>query len=98
MMDITFNTKRLYTEEGQVIRATTQPDGSVKFHDFSRMVGGTIKAPDPRLAFLTEDETPHAFMTRVMQCYDQGRFEGTWIFAEGMPRRDDAMPITSFRT
>lgn len=39
-MQITFNTKRLYTKEGQVITARLYEKGLVDFYDQSRLIAG----------------------------------------------------------
>jgi hypothetical protein len=44
-MRTVWNTKRLYTEDGQIIVAETQADGTVLFNDVSRMIGGRLKKP-----------------------------------------------------
>lgn len=40
----TWNTGRLYTRAGQIMVAEMQPDGSILFHDTSRMIAGRIAA------------------------------------------------------
>ena len=84
-MDVFFNTYRLYTKEGQVIRARREPDGSILFADFSRQCDGRIKKP------MIEDSTEYGFVDRVMNAYDRGTYErdkGSWEFLmlEGRPK------------
>lgn len=43
MKTIEFNTGRMYTTEGQFIKATLHDDGMVTFMDHSRMVDGEFK-------------------------------------------------------
>lgn len=67
MINITFNTSRLYTKSGQIISASFDPETSViKFVDHSRMCEGqftTIKK-------ITEDD-PFTFAKHVMFVYDR---------------------------
>lgn len=70
-MDIHFNTGRLYTKEGQVIRAVWDKDKEVvHFADFSRAINGTIQAPERAITF----RTPGGLAAWVMERYDRGEY------------------------
>lgn len=64
--DITFNTGRLYTKEGQVIRAVETGD-TIQFADFSRMIYGEIPSSGTF-------EGPDDFIQYVMRAYDYGHY------------------------
>lgn len=69
-MDIQFNTGRLYTAEGQVIRAVFNQEAEViHFADFSRACNGTIQAPSH-----TTFRTPGGLAQFVMSHYDRGEY------------------------
>jgi len=73
-----FNTSRLYTNHGQEIMATYDPDTlELRFDDYSRMISGRFAnvscGPDSRLKrFRTE---PERFARWVMAHYDRGGYE-----------------------
>ena len=78
--DVTFNTGRLYTKEGQVIRATF--DGQiVRFSDFSRMVSGEFP-------YQRHDDTDASFVRLVMTAYDHSIYR----YTREAPSRTDAPP------
>ena len=82
-MKAEWNTGRLYTTEGQVIRAETQPDGTILFWDRSRSVGGRIAQPNVQI-FNERDLRDY-----VMTAYDQNDYttdSESWAF--GMMRTD----------
>jgi hypothetical protein len=69
-MDIQFNTGRLYTVEGQVIRALYDAEAEViHFADFSRACNGTIQVPSN-----TTFRTPGGLAQFVMSRYDRGEY------------------------
>lgn len=89
MLDLTFNTSRLYTAEGQVIRATFDPEtGEVLFDDFSRMISGRYNVTD--LAFCRAWWPDHIDLLAksVMRHYDEGTYD--WARARGRP---DGEPV-----
>jgi hypothetical protein len=72
-MKLTFNTKRLYTAEGQVITAIHDPEANkVHFADWSRMCNGTIEGP-----LLNRFNTQREFAEYVMRKYDRGQYQNT---------------------
>lgn len=83
-MDITFNTGRLYTKDGQIIRAIFT-DNVVRFSDFSRMVSGEFPLQRPAVS-------PQEFARVVMVAYDHSIY--TWT-REAPARTDD--PIHQMR-
>jgi len=67
-MQITFNTGRLYTPEGQIITALLMR-GHIIFHDTSRGISGTIALPK-----LYTILTPAELERHVMSQYDIGAY------------------------
>lgn len=92
MKDVTFNTFRLYTAEGQVVRAVSNSDGSISFHDFSRMVAGKFEPFLP----VSDHTTDYQFMREVMDRYDRGSFSNTWIFDLSIPQ-ERGEKVVSFK-
>lgn len=89
-MDITFNTGRLYTKDGQIIRVVWDKDaGKIHFNDHSRMITGTIDAPDKSFT--------DAWMlaSHVMGRYDQ--YDYRWSGEAAQLRRDPDASIHAFR-
>lgn len=73
-MDIQFNTGRLYTHEGQIIRAIWNEDAeTIHFADFSRACHGTISVPERAITF----RTPGGMAAYVMERYDRGDYQRT---------------------
>jgi hypothetical protein len=64
---IEFNTGRLYTKEGQFIKATLHSDGYVTFMDHSRSIDGGFKLP--RYASFDRVE--------IMHHYDHNNYNNT---------------------
>lgn len=84
-MNISFNTGRRYTAEGQVITALWQPTmETVWFMDHSRGVSGKIEAPEWEIGFTT----PGGFAQWVMNRYDRGSYEGC-LRASSLTRRPE---------
>jgi hypothetical protein len=72
-MDIYFNTGRLYTTQGQIIRAVWEPDAEViHFADFSRACNGTIDAPTHQTF-----KTPGGLAAYVMERYDRHAYRSS---------------------
>ncbi|AGC36187.1 hypothetical protein B7L88_gp101 [Rhizobium phage RHEph10] len=73
-MDIHFNTGRLYTKEGQVIRAVWDKENEViHFADTSRAVNGSIEAPEWDISFTT----PGGLARYVMERYDRHAYKSS---------------------
>lgn len=73
-MDIVFNTGRLYTANGQIVRALwDQENEVVHFADFSRGCNGSIDAPTWEISF----KTPGGLAKWVMERYDRGLHKNT---------------------
>ncbi len=75
--DVTFNTGRRYTKEGQVIRTRFLPDlETVVFADFSRMIYGEFP-----LSSINTFRTPGGLAAKVMEFYDRGGYQpsATWL-------------------
>jgi hypothetical protein len=90
-MKLTFNTKRLYTAEGQVITAIHDPEANkVHFSDWSRMCNGTIDGP-----LLGRFNTQREFAEFVMRKYDRNQYQNTREAYEMlmMNRRPDTEPV-----
>jgi hypothetical protein len=69
-MDIYFNTARLYTKNGQIIRAKFDAEAElIHFADFSRAVHGTFQAPTHTIF-----RTPGGLAQLVMNYYDRGDY------------------------
>lgn len=89
-MDIIFNTGRLYTKEGQVIRAIWDKDAEViHFADFSRGCNGTIVAPTWAVDF----RTPGGLAYHVVNAYDRRDYNNTpesWELLMVKGRDEDA--------
>jgi hypothetical protein len=75
-MEFTFNTGRLYQNDGQIINVETTPD-RIYFYDESRMIAGSFEAGN----LSGEREVREA----VMFCYDRGIYRN-----ELCPRRGEA--------
>jgi hypothetical protein len=76
-MEVQWNTGRKYTAAGQIIKARTQPDGSILFVDLSRQVDGMIDKPS------VEIDSEEALKAVVMHAYDRYQFrssEGSWMW------------------
>lgn len=72
-MDIIFNTKRLYTAAGQIVRARHDKESNmILFADYSRGCDGVIKGP-----ILGEFTTKRCMAEHVMSRYDRGQYERT---------------------
>ncbi|TPJ51755.1 MULTISPECIES: hypothetical protein [unclassified Mesorhizobium] len=85
--DLTFNTGRLYTKDGQVIRAVFDANaGVVRFNDFSRMVSGEFP-------YQRHNNTPQDLALAVMLAYDHG----IYTYTREAPRRDPDAEIRSIR-
>ena len=67
-MQITWNTGRLYTDEGQIITAELCAD-CILFADHSRGIVGRIELPQ-----LLRIELPSQLARHVMDRYDHGRY------------------------
>jgi len=67
-MDARWNTGRPYTNQGQIIRAATQADGSIPFADLSRRIDGRIAAPPLPLADVD------TFKRYVLRAHDESRY------------------------
>jgi hypothetical protein len=67
-MKYKWNTKRLYTKEGQKMRAETQADGTILFADDSRCIDGRIRTP---LYPITNE---FLFRDYVMNAYDHNHY------------------------
>ncbi len=73
-MDIHFNTGRLYTKDGQIIRAVWDAEKEVvHFADFSRAINGSIEAPTYAAGFTR----PGSLAMFVMERYDRGAYKNT---------------------
>lgn len=73
-MKISFNTGRLYTQEGQVITAEINEDAEVNFVDHSRMIAGSFIAPP----FRGDLPDPERRLARiVMSAYDHHEYRPT---------------------
>ena len=70
MKPVTWNTRRQYTTEGQIITAVVQEDGSIIFNDHSRGIWG-------KLAHNEDDfrNSYKGFQEFVLWSYDQGGYE-----------------------
>lgn len=85
--DLTFNTGRLYTKEGQVIRAVfDESAGVVRFSDFSRMVDGEFP-------YQRYNNSDFDIARAVMVAYDHGIYTRT----REAPRRDPDAKIKDIR-
>ena len=69
-LNIRFNTGRPYTEDGQIIYATWQAGGMVKFADVSRRCYGRF---NPNTDHMNDEE----LRRKVMGYYDLGLYEMT---------------------
>lgn len=79
--DITFNTGRLYVAGGQIVRARFDAHkGLIYFHDFSRMIAGTIEPGKVNV------DSEAAFARSVMQQYDLGNYGGVGLFDSAVPQ------------
>jgi hypothetical protein len=65
-MTYEWNTGRLYTEKGQIIKATLDGD-IVTFTDYSRMIDGSFRVYNPRTI-----QAPYQLQEVVMFFYDRG--------------------------
>lgn len=73
-MDIHFNTGRLYTKQGQIIRAVWDKDNEViHFADFSRACHGSIVAPSWSVDF----KSPGDLAYHVVNCYNRREYKTT---------------------
>lgn len=77
MLDLTFNTSRMYARDGQVIRATYDPATlELRFDDFSRMISGVFRdvstSPDQLARW---ERFPEIFARAVMHRYDAGGYD-----------------------
>jgi len=88
-MDIQFNTSRLYTKEGQIIRAVTQEDGSIIFHDFSRMGSGRIARPQ------REPDSDYQCASLVVTAYDLGLYD-SYVHPDEEPKFERDRPIKRY--
>lgn len=68
-MQITFNTKRLYTAEGQVITARLYEKGLVDFYDQSRSIAGQFGTP-----FAGVKVSESTLIRSVMDHYDRNDY------------------------
>lgn len=85
--DLTFNTMRLYTQEGQVIRAVFDDQACVvRFNDFSRMVSGEFP-------YNRHNNSDFDLARAVMVAYDHG----IYTYTREAPRRDPAAEVRSIR-
>ena len=78
IIDLTFNTSRLYQAHGQVIRATYDSDThELRFDDFSRMISGvyTDVELEQHLSPPYYAQSPERFARFVMSHYDRGGYE-----------------------
>ncbi len=92
-MQITFNTGRLYTKEGQIITARYDAeDEMVYFTDHSRMI---INQMFPLASTACFPMTASYLATAVMKAYDNSRFDyAPW--SKEVKRVEDAM-VHQFR-
>lgn len=92
-MQITFNTGRLYTKEGQIITARYDADEEmVYFTDHSRMI---VNQMFPLASTACWPMTPSFLATRLMREYDYGRFTcAPW---EKAVQRDETATVHQFR-
>ena len=77
-MEIKFNTGRLYTREGQVIRAIQVDDGTILFADDSRQIDGRLAAPK-----FSDVTTFEGLRDYVMLRYDHNEYtrdQTTWSY------------------
>lgn len=84
-MTVRFNTKRLYTSEGQKITAFIHDDGTVDFNDHSRMIDGRLRDKLPRI--VPGDE---GILARwIMDRYDTGKYDGHLSYKDRDPVKYD---------
>ena len=92
-MQITFNTSRLYTAEGQIITARYDADEEmVYFCDHSRMIYDQMF---PLASTACFPMTPSFLATAVMKAYDHHEY--TWAPYAKRPVRDEKAPVHLFR-
>lgn len=95
-MDIHFNTGRLYTSQGQIMRAMWEQDSEViHFADFSRACHGTIPCP----TYAAEFTRPGSLARFVMEHYDRGGYVSTkrsWELLM-MTGRDETATVHQFQ-
>lgn len=92
-MQITFNTGRLYTREGQIITARyDEADEMVYFTDHSRMIRNQCF---PLASTACRPMTPSFLATQLMREYDHGRF--TYAPWEKKVERDEEARVHQFR-
>lgn len=86
---VTFNTGRLYTAQGQIITALWDTRAQrIHFRDHSRMINGTINAPEPPVEWGTN--IPKSIARHVMILYDRLEYEMT-VESLTIERDPDAM-------
>jgi len=86
MLDTQWNTGRLYSAEGQIIRATYDGAETILFHDFTRMISGEIIVS----IFAGRIETEEKLRRVVLSYYDDNRYRETpasYQFSRTQPRR-----------
>lgn len=93
-MDVTFNTGRLYTPNGQIVRAVVG-EGFVYFRDFSRMIAGQFAVDTAFVDGLGYSGNPERdFVHAVMRNYDGGMYTNVSLWNDGVPQEPAAIPKT----
>jgi hypothetical protein len=72
---ITFNTGRMYDQDGQIITAVLYDDGKVIFDDSSRHIWGEFQTKDVDFVKAWWPTRPEAFATAVMRRYDTYEYQ-----------------------
>lgn len=89
-MQVTFNTKRLYTAEGQIITARYDAaDEMIYFTDHSRMIH------DQQITCALPPRDTEELARKTMRAYDNIRF--TYAPFEKRVKRDEAAPVLEVR-
>jgi len=88
MIDLTFNTSRMYARDGQVIRATYDPATlELRFDDFARMISGVYRDVSTSPEQLARWERfPELFARAVMHRYDRGGYD--WAPSRARPAHE----------
>ena len=77
MKTIEFNTGRLYTAEGQIIKATLYPSGEVTFFDHSRQIDGQFTLGDAEFnARIVQQRYDGGQYTSSKKAWEDGMCEG----------------------
>ncbi len=95
-MQITFNTGRLYTREGQIITARyDEEEGKTYFTDHSRMIHNQVIEGPMNLPDVEPGYQPRFLATFVMEAYDNSRF--TYAPWEKKVVQDETAEVHKFR-